>query len=77
MAECIRWKSDLQPMEDCGGVWSYLDMRSAWEQRDSLTKRQKNELADSQGFESFDELMDVVSDYLFDPEAVNERLAEI
>lgn len=77
VAECIRWKSDLQPMEDCGGVWSYLDMRSAWEQRDSLTKRQKNELADSQGFESFDELMDVVSDYLFDPEAVNERLAEI
>lgn len=77
VAECIRWKSDLQPLEDSGGVWTYVNMREAWDHRDSLTKRQKNELVDSLGFDSFDELEDVISDSLFDAESVNDILADI
>lgn len=77
VAECTRWKSDLQALEDSGGVWTYVNMREAWEHRDSLTKRQKNELVDSLGFDSFDELEDVIRDSLFDPESVNELLARI
>lgn len=77
VAECIRWKSDIQPMEDSGGVWSYLNIRSAWDDRDSLTKRRKKEIADLLGFDSFDDMMGVVDEHLFDPELVNEMLAEI
>lgn len=77
VAECTRWKSDLQPMEDSGGVWSYLNMRQAWTDRDSLTKRQKKDLADMLGFESFDDMVDIISNFMFEPETVNEALARI
>lgn len=76
-AECTRWKSDMQPLEDCGGTWGYMNMRSAWSQRDSLTKRQKKELADTLGYNSFDELEEVIIDSQFDLKVVNEILAEI
>lgn len=77
VAECTRWKSDMQPIEDCGGVWSYLNMRLAWKEQDSLTKSQKKELANALGYDSFDDLKYVLKNNLFDPEAVNESLAEI
>lgn len=76
-AVCTRWKSDLQPIEDTGGIWSYLDLRQAWSERATLTKRQKEELADRFGYDSFDDLMDLVTEAIFDPETVNERLADI
>ena len=77
VAVCTRWKSDLQPMEDTGGIWSYLNMRTAMKEKDSLKPRQKKELAESLGFDSFDELEDCLSGALFDPEVVNNSLAEI
>ncbi len=76
-ALCTRWKSDLQPIEDTGGIWSYIDLRQAWSERAKLTKRQKEELADRFGYDSFDDLMDLVTEAMFDPETVNERLADI
>lgn len=76
-AVCTRWKSDLQPIEDTGGIWSYLNLRQAWSERATLTKRQKEELADRFGHESFDDLMNLVTEAMFDPETVNERLADI
>lgn len=76
-ALCPRWKSDLQPMEDSGGIWSYVNMRMAWDQRSTLTKRQKKELADSLGYESFDDLEEYLGESLFNLEEVNGLLAEI
>lgn len=76
-AECIRWKSDLQPIEDCGGVWGYLNLRQGWMERDTLTKAQKKELVDSIGCDSFSDWVEIMEDSMFDPETVNRRLAEI
>lgn len=76
-AECPRWKCDIQPLEDSGGVWSYLQMRNAWDGRDSLNKKEKKEIAESLGYDSFDDLIEVISACFFDPKAVNEALATI
>ena len=77
VSECTRWKSDLQPLEDSGGIWSYLNMRQAWAERDSLTKRKKKDLADMLGYESFEQIEEIMSESMFDPERVNEILAGI
>ena len=77
VAECTRWKCDMQPMEDSGGVWSYLQMRQVWDKRESLKKKEKKDIAESLGYDSFDDLLEAISDCLFDPEAVNVALAEI
>lgn len=77
VAECTRWKCDMQPLEDSGGVWSYLQMRQAWDERDSLKKKAKEDIAESLGYDSFDDLLEAISYQLIDPEAVNAALAEI
>lgn len=77
VAVCTRWKSDVQPIEDSGGVWSYLNVRDAWENRDTLTSAQKKALTEDFGFNSFDDLMHYVSESKFDPETVNVHLADI
>lgn len=72
---CTKWKSDLQPVEDTGGVWAYVNMREAWEHRDSLTPRQKKDCAEQLGFENFRVLLGLLNDAQFDVQSVNERLA--
>ena len=67
----------LQPVEDTGGVWAYLNMREIWAHRDSLTARQKKDCAEQLGFENFRELLGLLNDAQFDVQSVNERLATI
>lgn len=74
---CTKWKSDLQPVEDTGGVWAYLNMRKVWAHRDSLTPRQKKGCAEQLGFENFRELLGLLNDVQFDIESVNGQLAEL
>lgn len=52
-------------------------MRQAWAERDSLTKRKKKDLVDMLGYESFEQMEEIISESMFDPEAVNEILAGI
>lgn len=77
VATCTKWKCDFQPIEDCGGVWTYLRLREAFSAPDKLTSRQKKELAETFGFENFNSLSAWVDDAMMDIEYVNERLADI
>lgn len=77
VATCTKWKCDFQPIEDCGGVWTYLRLREAFCAPDKLTSRQKKELAENFGFENFNTLSAWVDDAMMDIEYVNERLADI
>lgn len=77
VATCTKWKCDFQPIEDCGGVWTYLRLREAFCAPDKLTSRQKKELAENFGFENFNTLSAWVDDSMMDIEYVNERLADI
>ena len=77
VAVCTKWKCDFQPIEDCGGVWSFLQIRDAFSDPKALTAKQKRELADSLGFEDFKQLSAYVDDSMIDIEYINERLADI
>lgn len=77
VAVCTKWKCDFQPIEDCGGVWAYLQLRDAFSAPEKLTAKQKKELAATFGFENFDQMSAWVDDSVMDIEYVNERLAEV
>lgn len=77
VATCTKWKSDLQPMEDSGGVWTYLTMRDFLAHADEMTKAKKDKAAREMGFEDYNTLMMHADDNMIDIEFVNEQLAEI
>lgn len=77
VAVCTNWKCDFQPIEDCGGVWSYLQLRDAFSDPKALTAKQKKELADTFYFDSFSHLSAWIDDSMMDIEYVNERLSEL
>lgn len=77
VAVCTKWKCDFQPIEDCGGIWSYLQLRDAFTDPKALTAKQKKELARYFCFDSFSELSGCVEDSMMDIEYVNERLSEL
>ena len=77
VAKCTKWKCEFQPIEDCGGIWAYRQLRDAFTAPKTLTSKQKKELVETFGFENFSQLSAWVDDALMDIEYVNERLAEI
>jgi len=77
VAECTKWKCEFQPIEDSGGIWSYLQLRDAFSNADALTAKQKKELAASFCFDTFRQLSAWVDDAMMDIEYVNECLAEL
>lgn len=77
IAICTKWKCDFQPIEDCGGVYAYLELRDIFSDPKSLTAKQKREVSDRFCFESFKDLSRWIADSMFEPEKVNERMAKI
>lgn len=76
-AVCTKWKCDFQPIEDCGGVYTYLEIRDIFSDSKSLTAKQKREITDRFCFDSFKDLSQWIADSMFEPEKVNERMAKI
>lgn len=77
VAVCTKWKCDFQPIEDCGGVWSYLRLREAFSSPDAMTPKQKKELVDAFGFMNFPQFSAWLDEATLDIEYIHERLAEI
>lgn len=77
VAECTKWKCDFQPLEDCGGVGTYLMLRDVFSAPDKLAAKMKKQLAEEFGFEDFQALEAWVDDAKMDIEYVNEQLAEM
>ncbi|MDE6416870.1 MAG: plasmid pRiA4b ORF-3 family protein [Duncaniella sp.] len=71
---CTKFKCDLNALEDFGGLWSYLDAREVLERWDTMSKKQRDEVAENHGFEDGELLHDFLTDHLFDIEEVNEFL---
>lgn len=65
---CTGWKSDLQPMEDMGGVYSYLCMRDAISPDDPHKIIVSDDLAEKLYIDDTDEFSDYVSSCFFDLE---------
>lgn len=77
VAECTKWKGDMQPVEDSGGVWSYIQFRDIYSRVNTLSAKEKREMACSLGYDKFSTLMGRLDDAQFDIEVVNSRLADI
>lgn len=76
-ARCDKWKCDMQPIEDSGGVWAYLQFRDIEASAGSLSKKEKDEIIDRFYFDSFEQFMGWLDDARFDLDFVNENLADI
>ncbi len=77
-AVMVKWKGDLQPVEDSGGIFTYLNVREIMMNESQLTEKQKKEAAKMLGFSKFSEVKDyLIEDSLIDPEYIAEMLSEI
>lgn len=78
-AKCIKWKSDLNAIEDFGGRYSYIDLRELVSDDSEMTKKEKDELAKHymDWFESKKDLMNFLKKSLFNADDVTVRLQKI
>lgn len=74
---CTAFKSDLNPVEDSGGIWAYDEMRWALEHWDNISLNEKNDIAERAGFEDLEYYYNVVKGNIFNIDAVNEKLKSI
>lgn len=72
--ECTKYSSDLQAIDDCGGIPVYRELRDTFAHLDTLTQEQKNEIAEHFWCDTLEEF---ISDNTFDRSKVNSRLADI
>lgn len=71
---CTKFKCEVNPLEDSGGIWGYEVNRENLAQWDGLTKKERKERASEQCFDSPDEYYSYLKSSLFDIDAVNRRL---
>lgn len=76
VAECRKYKSDLQAMDDCP-AFLYSALREYQQNPRQVNKDDMNELLRHLYMEDEDTLYAYLDDHLFDIEFVNEQLAEI
>jgi hypothetical protein len=72
-----KWKGDLQPTEDTGGIYAYLEMREFLENQDKLTKKERVKRAEALGYDDLDCFMDMLDEAKIDIDHIEERLSEI
>lgn len=77
-AELVKWKSDLQPTENSGGIFTYLNVREIMNNESKMTIKQKKQAAEMLGFDKFSEVKEyLVEGSIINPEYIAEKLSEI
>ena len=71
---CTAFKSELNAIEDCGGPWSYEEMRMNLAEWGKLSKKEKEEIADRAGYDNPKEYHEMLKENIFDMDAVNNYL---
>lgn len=77
--KCLKWKSDLNALEDFGGPYAYEEIREIVSEDSVLTKKEKDAIAKNYlgWFENKKELIKFLNEKRFDIGAVNEELSGI
>lgn len=73
-AVCVAFKSDLNAMEDSGGVWGYEQMRHDYAEWGNYTKKKREEIAEDHGYDSAEDYYESLQDNMFDIDEVNADL---
>lgn len=71
---CRKFKSELNALEDFGGIWDYLSAREDYEEWGKLTNKERKQRADNHGFESADEYLQFLNENRISLDDVNEAL---
>lgn len=75
--QLLKWKSDLQPIEDTGGPYMYVELRDLAERLPSMKEDQIEEIASQYGYDDPEWLTETIEDARIDPELIAESLSEI
>lgn len=73
-AVCVKYKSELNPIEDFGGIWSYIETRQDLEQWRELKKEVQKQRADLYGFDTPKNYIDFLKDNVLSIDDVNDEL---
>ena len=74
---CRKFKSELNAIEDFGGIWAYVSARENMELWSKMSKKDKKACAERYGFESPEEYIEFLNENRIDLEAVNEMLESL
>lgn len=74
---CVRYKSELNAIEDIGGIWEYMQLRDDLENWDSLSKKYKKERCEDIGFEKEKSYKKFLDEHCFNLEGTNNILADM
>jgi hypothetical protein len=72
-----KWKGDLQPTEDTGGIYAYQEMRQFLDDQDKLTKKERIKRAEALGYDDLDYFMELLDEAKIDVDYIEELLSEI
>lgn len=75
--DLIKWSCDMQPIEDCGGFYAYIQLRQLAEKMPQMKKKEFEKAADELGYEDPEWLMETLDEARIDPEFIAEELYEI
>lgn len=75
--KCTKYKSELNAMEDSGGVWSYISAREDLENWGSLTKKEQKNHAANHGFDNIDDYLEYLNENRINLDCINECLSLI
>lgn len=73
--ECTGYKSELNAIEDVGGIWYYMEFRSLIENWPAIPEKERKRLAVNQGFSKAEDFYDYISSHRIDIEKLNEILS--
>jgi glutathione peroxidase-family protein len=76
-AQLGKWKGNLQPLEDTGGMYSYIGMRAFYEDYDFMSDKERAGMAEEFGFDDHVYLKEILEDAIVDPEFIQQQLSEI
>lgn len=74
---CLKYKSELNAIEDFGGVWSYTQAREELENWPKLSKKQRTERVDRCGFETEHDYLEFLNSHRISLDDVNDILKGI
>lgn len=72
---CRKFKSELNAIEDFGGIWSYCEAREDLANWNKMTKKEQKQRAEEHGFDSAKDYIEFLKDCKIDLEDLNETLA--
>lgn len=71
---CLKFKGDLNALEDFGGIWAYIEARGDLENWEKLSKEEREQHAEFHGFYSPEDYYEFLQDNVFNLGAVNKDL---